>query len=362
MRAEDLELRQLTGQLLVVGFHGTTVPEGLSEAFERGERGGAIVFKRNLPSLEAALEQNRALVAAAPSELPPLLSVDQEGGRVARLPPPFLKLPPMRRLGALDDAAFIERVGSVLGAELAALGYNLDFAPVLDVDSNPENPVIGDRAFGSDPERVARLSCAFGKGLEGAGVMACEKHFPGHGDTHTDSHLELPVVSHDARRLADVELVPFRAAAAMGISTLMTAHVVYEALDPGTPATLSERIATELLRHELGFRGLLFSDDLEMKALADRMSVEESAVRAIRAGCDALLVCSSFELAERAHRALLREAEQDDAFRQCCVQAVDRGLELRRRFAPRPAPDASGVGGARVRGLEAEIATLIGPG
>jgi len=352
---EGLDLDQLTGQLLVVGFQGTTLPDALRADLAAGRRGGVIVFKRNLPSLEVAWSLNQQAVSATPPELPPFVALDQEGGRVARLPAPFLKLPPMRKLGQLADAELVRRVGRCLGEELAPLGYNLDFTPVLDVDSNPQNPVIGDRAFSADPAEVARLAGALLEGLQSAGVMACGKHFPGHGDTSLDSHLDLPFVRHPEERLRAIELPPFADAVKRGVATLMTAHVVYDALDAGCPATLSPRIAQRLLRDELGFEGVLFSDDLEMRALADRMSVEESAVGSIRAGCDALLVCSDLALAERARAALVRAAEAEPAFRARCEQAATRCLAARRRFPPRPAASITDVGAERARALEAEL-------
>jgi beta-N-acetylhexosaminidase len=356
---DALSLPRLCGQLLVVGFSGTSLPSEVHAWLADGRLGGIIVFKRNLPSLEVAHALNHETVAVSQPDLPPFIAVDQEGGRVARLPSPFLKLPPMRQLGALGDDALVRRIGAVLGSELGKLGYNLDFAPVLDVDSNPDNPVIGDRAFSADPAEVARLAGALIDGLQAEGVMACGKHFPGHGDTHLDSHLDLPYVRHSEERLRSVELPPFREAAARGVATLMTAHVVYEALDPDRTATQSPRISTALLRDEIGFDGVLFSDDLEMRALADRMSVEDSSVGAIRAGCDVLLVCSDLALAERAHVALVREAERDAGFRARCLQAARRGLAARRRFPPRPAADASDVGSALARELEASIAKRL---
>ena len=194
-------------------------------------------------------------------------------------------------------------VGRALGEELAALGIGWNFAPVLDVHTNPANPVIGNRAFGTTPEAVARQALAFWRGLRGAGLVGCGKHFPGHGDTRTDSHHELPVVAHDVDRLRAVELAPFAAAARAGMEAFMTAHVLYPALDPDRPATLSRRIATDLLRGELGFRGVLVSDDLGMKAVADRYPIEELAVGAIEAGVDHLKVIDA--RLDRAHRQLL---------------------------------------------------------
>jgi beta-N-acetylhexosaminidase len=334
----ELSVEGLCGQLLVGGFEGAELPPETSEALAAGRRAGVILFKRNLPSVEAAHELSSAVLDAAPDELPPFISLDQEGGRVLRLPPPALRVPAMRTVGEKGDPALSKRLAAALGRELAALGFNLDFAPVLDVDSNPDNPVIGDRAFSSDADTVARLGRAFIEGLQSAGVMACGKHFPGHGDTSQDSHLHLPRVAHDKARLDAVELPPFRTASLRDVAAMMTAHVVYEELDPGVPATLSRRVATGLLRGEIRFDGVLFSDDLEMRALADHWPIEETAVRAVRAGCDCLLVCSSFELAERAHRALVEQAEADSDFQRRCVEAVTRSLRARRRVPPRPLP------------------------
>lgn len=358
-----MTLPELCGQLVVAGFSGTELPDDLRRELETGRSGGVILFKRNLTTLEQARALNESVLGACPLELPPFIAVDQEGGRVGRLPPPFLKLPPMRTLGSLGDAGLTERVGFVLGEELAALGFNLDFAPVLDVDSNPQNPVIGDRAFASDPTSVSLHGNALIRGLTSAGILACGKHFPGHGDTEKDSHLDLPLVAHDEARLRRVELVPFKSACALGVATLMSAHVVYEGLDPGTPATLSHRICTEILRGELGFGGVLFSDDLEMKALADRMSPAESAVGAIKAGCDVLLVCSSSAMRVEVVNALVHEAQRDPRFCERCVEAVERALAARRRCPPSPVPQAvaeSFVGAARARKLEAEIAARTG--
>ena len=239
----------------------------------------------------------------------------------------------MRLLGEIGDLALIQRAARAVAVELAAVGINLDFAPVLDVDSNPDNPVIGDRSFGRDPRTAMRGAVAFLQGLQERGVLACGKHFPGHGDTSVDSHFDLPVITHGRARLEQIELPPFRAASGAGIASMMTAHVVCEALDPGVPATLSRSICASLLRAEIGFEGVLFSDDLEMAAVAARYPIEETAVEAVWAGCDALLVCKSEDLQDRAHEALVKKAEQDRRFRDRCAEAVGRCL---RNPPPRP--------------------------
>lgn len=336
MRAADLSLPVLCGQIIVGGFDGVELPHRFSSALRQGLRGGAILFRRNVHDLASTHTLCSAIRGVCPGELPPFVAVDQEGGRVARLRGWFPELPPMRLLGQTNDFYLATRIGKHLGRALAALGFNLDFAPVLDVDSNPDNPIIGDRSFATRPEVVASLAVAFGVGLEECGVLSCGKHFPGHGDTSVDSHVGLPTIHHSRERLNEIELVPFRAYAEAGLGTIMTAHVVVTSLDEKVPATLSPAVCTDLLRKEVGFRGVLFSDDLEMAAVAATYAIEDSAVLSIRAGCDALLICSNEDFQDRAHAALVRECERDAAFRERCVEAVDRGLDARRRKPPHP--------------------------
>ncbi|HEX4446759.1 MAG TPA: beta-N-acetylhexosaminidase [Polyangiaceae bacterium] len=348
------------GQLVIGGFAGTTLPPAFRRALADRRRGGVILFKRNIdgePARLAAL--TRDVHASAPET--PLVGIDQEGGRVARLRAPWLELPPMRTVASWGDPALAQRIAHGVGVELAAMGITITFAPVLDVNTCPRNPVIGDRAFGDDPATVATFGAAWIRGLQSAGVLACGKHFPGHGDTTKDSHVDLPVVDQPRERLDAVELVPFRAAVAGGVAALMTAHVVYPALDGDRPGTLSPAIATRL-RDAVGFRGVLFSDDLEMSAIAARGPVEDSAVQAVAAGCDALLICSSEELQERAVEALVREAEASPAFRGRCEEASRRLLAARRRSTARPLDDdgiARVVGGSDSAALAREIAQRV---
>jgi beta-N-acetylhexosaminidase len=359
MVTPDLSIHELCGQLIVGGFDGPARSARFEKALRAGLRGGAILFKRNLPDVATARAVCEAIRAAARPEMPPFIGVDQEGGRVTRLPPPFLALPPMRLLGELGDLDLVRRAARAVATELAAVGFNLNFAPVLDVDSNPANPVIGDRAFGRDPRTVMGAAVAFLQGLQDKGVLACGKHFPGHGDTSVDSHFDLPVITHGRARLEQIELPPFRAASGAGVASLMTAHVVCEALDPGVPATLSRAICGSLLRAEIGFDGVLFSDDLEMAALSHaklRYSVEEAAVEAVRAGCDALLICKSEDLQDRAHEALVKKAEQDPTFKARVVEAAGRCLRVRRLAPPRPVADAQAL--AQIIGSPASRAIL----
>jgi beta-N-acetylhexosaminidase len=344
------------GELVIGGFPGPTLPAGFARALREGRRGGAILFKPNVeggPRQVAAL--TRSLHATSP-ELPPIVSVDQEGGRVARLRAPLLEVPPMRTVGSWGDLALAERIAHAVGVELAALGFTVDYAPVLDVDTRPENPVIGDRAFGADADTCARFGAAWTRGLQAAGLLACGKHFPGHGDTTKDSHVDLPVVDLPRERLERVELAPFRAASAAGLAMIMSAHVVYTALD-SRPATLSKVASTEL-RAAIGFDGVLVSDDLEMRAIAARWSIEDAAVLAVAAGCDALLVCWSDALQEQAVDALEREAGRSPSFKARCEQSRARLAAARRRITARPLDDDAltrVLGGDASRAVAGEI-------
>ena len=259
------------GQLLHAGFEGLEAPPELLAMIRKGEVGGAILFARNIDTPAQVRELVLRLHDAAPPEHPLLVSIDQEGGRVQRLRAPWTEWPPMRRFGEHDDLDATQALGEALARELRDLGIDLDFAPVVDVDTNPDNPVIGDRSFSRSPEDVGRHAVALIRGLQGEGVAACAKHFPGHGDTDVDSHLALPKVDHSLERLREVELPPFAAAAKAGVASVMTAHVIVSALDADRPATLSPT-AISLLRDEIGYDGVVFSDDLDMKAVADHFT------------------------------------------------------------------------------------------
>jgi len=277
--------------------------------------------------LDHLIDLDRALHDAAPADAPLLVAVDQEGGTVQRVRAPATHWPPMLSHAghpAPEDEELAEAVGLAIGEELAALGFDIDFAPVLDVHSNEANPIIGQRAFGRDPDEVARRGLAFARGLAAAGILACGKHFPGHGDTTTDSHLELPRIDHGLDRLERIELAPFAAAAKAGLPMVMTAHVVFSALDDRVPATLSKKVITDLLRDQLGYAGVIVSDDLDMKAIADHFGIAEAAVGAIRAGCDALLLCRDEQHQALAHLALIHHAEQDSTFRARLGEAAAR--------------------------------------
>jgi beta-N-acetylhexosaminidase len=270
----------------------------------------------------------------------------------------------MRSLGATNKAALARQAGRAMGRELAAAGFNVNFAPVLDVDSNPANPVIGDRAFARTPGRVARLGLAFAEGLMDAGILPCGKHFPGHGDTSEDSHLALPEVARSLKALQRVELLPFRRAIAAGLPMLMSAHVRYPALDPDLPATLSYKILTKLLRHQMGFRGVVVSDDLAMHALDGYGPIAELAPRALAAGCDLLLACQSLEDGEAAVAGIQRALDDGRLSERRVSEALRRVSKLHRWLERQPPQTetldevlSSGEGAGVVRAIEDRLAS-----
>jgi beta-N-acetylhexosaminidase len=320
----------------MVGFEGHTPSDDVRRLLRQFRVGGVILFARNVDGPEQLAELVRELQSIARDaghDLPLLVAVDQEGGRVQRLRAPWTLWPPLRAVGRAASEAMARRMGEALAAELAPCGIRLDFAPVVDVDTNPDNPVIGDRSFGDDPELVGRLGAALIGGLQDSGVAACAKHFPGHGDTGVDSHLELPVVDHALSRLRDVELRPFRAAVGAGVASVMTAHVLVRELDDRFPATLSRRVIRGVLRDELGYRGVVVSDDLEMKAIAASWGPGEAALRAAQAGCDILPVCKDAAAQVAALEGLVRALEAGELRWKQAEDAIARVRRLKERFA-----------------------------
>ena len=285
-----LSTRDKIGQLFLFGFTGTSVTPDLASFLKEYKPGGVILFSRNLESVDQIVQLTNDLQQSSPHS-PLLIAVDQEGGRVSRLPKRFTIFPPCDVLGRCNSTELAYAAAATIAKELRVVGINMNMAPVLDVNSNPDNPVIGDRAFGSTPDLVSELGWATAAGLQDYQVVACGKHFPGHGDTNADSHKELPIVEVPRERLDLIELPPFRHAVAQGVASVMTAHVLYRALDEKLPATLSSMIITDLLRHNMRYDGMVLTDDLEMHAIIDHYGIEDAAVRAVLAGCDVLLIC-----------------------------------------------------------------------
>lgn len=324
-------LQSAIGQMLLVGFDGFTAPSSVLSDLETGQLGGAILFRRNVDTLDQVAALNESIHAACRDRIaPPFVAVDQEGGRVVRLRDPLTPIPPMRALGERDDPTLCARVSEVIATEISALGFNLNFSPVLDVDTNPDNPVIGDRAFSRDPEVVARMAGSFLVGHLMSGVIPCGKHFPGHGDTDCDSHLTLPVLNHDPQRMEAVELRPFARMIEVEIPMLMTAHIRLPALDTVHPATLSHAVITRLLRDELGYDGVVVTDCLEMKAVAEHYSIEEMVELGLRAGIDLFLICHTESKWRSAREHLLEMARANELDRFRVFQSANRIMRLKK--------------------------------
>jgi beta-N-acetylhexosaminidase len=324
------------GQLLIGSLPSTTITSEIRSLAREFSLGGVILFARNIEAPEQVAEMSIDVQTLA-SELPLWVSVDQEGGRVARLKAPFTEWPPMAVLGRSGDERLAVRFATALATELKAVGITLDYAPVLDIHTNPKNPIIGDRALGEDAESVARLGAAIVRTLQQNGVAACGKHFPGHGDTSVDSHLELPLVEHPPDRIRRVECVPFREAIRAEVAFIMTAHVLVPSFDEHKPATLSRTIVQGLLRDELGFPGVILSDDLEMKAIAKTFSVPDAGVQAIAAGCDGILVCSGDVDAQAATlEALVHAVEEQKIPYKRVEDALARLRRAKERFLAAP--------------------------
>jgi beta-N-acetylhexosaminidase len=346
----ELTSREKIGQLLMVGFMGTSVTPELASFIKEYKPGGVILFSRNLESVGQIVELTNDLQRCSPRS-PLLISIDQEGGRVSRLPKGFTIFPPCELLGRCNSSELAYAAAATIAKELKAVGVNMNMAPVLDVNSNPDNPVIGDRAFGSTPDVVSEMALVTAAGLQDNKVVACGKHFPGHGDTNADSHKELPVVQASRERLEVVEFPPFRRAVTAGIATMMTAHVLYKALDDQLPATLSSAVITNLLREDFQYNGVVLTDDLEMHAIVDHYGVGDAGVRAVLAGCDVLLICKDREREVSAFEAIEQAVASGTISMERLNQSVARIQRVKQRFVlpykPAVISDAKLVVGCR---------------
>lgn len=322
-------LERQVARMFCIGFDGMSVPAAARELIERGVR-CAVLFSRNVESPRQVAGLCASLKGL--SDDPILACIDQEGGRVRRLRDGFTHIPSMRALGRTGDCALAQEVGRVLARELRAVNIDVNFAPNLDVDTNPANPVIGDRSLGASPEIVSKMGVALIRGMQENGIAACGKHFPGHGDTSQDSHHALPRLAHSLDRLERVELPPFRAAVNAGVAVMMTAHVVFEPLDPSYPSTMSRAMLQGILREKMQFGGVIVSDDLEMKAIAANYCVEDVVVRGVNAGVDLFAICHDPRLQHGAIDGLLRAVGRGEVSAERIMQANGRIDVLMQRY------------------------------
>ncbi|MBP1993317.1 beta-N-acetylhexosaminidase [Paenibacillus eucommiae] len=331
---EQMSMNEKIGQMVLAGIEGTANSEEAKNLIETYHIGGIILYKDNIAGTKQLVSLLNSLKATnANNQVPLWLSVDEEGGKVSRLPNELSKFPSNKIIGEANNEKFSFAVGSTIGTQLKSYGFNVDFAPVMDVNSNPNNPVIGDRSFGADADVVSRLGIQTMKGLESQHILPVIKHFPGHGDTSMDSHIGLPVIQHDIDRLRKLELVPFVKAIKSGADAVMIAHILLPKLDVDNPASFSKTIITKLLRQELGFQGLVISDDMTMGAITENYKLGEAAVKAVLAGTDVVLVAHDYDKEVGVVNAL-RQAVKD---KRIPVETIDnsvaRILKLKLKYA-----------------------------
>ncbi|MGN7412601.1 beta-N-acetylhexosaminidase [Paenibacillus sp. SAF-068] len=332
------QLRQLTleekiGQMILAGVQGTMLDDQAKQMITDQKVGGIIFYANNVTTLEGTAKFVQSIKETNQSNpVPIFMSVDQEGGKVSRMPETVESIPSNKKVGQTKDSDLAETMGRLLARQVQLAGFNVDFAPVLDVNSNPKNPVIGDRSFGSSAELVSRMGIAEMKGLRSEGIIPVVKHFPGHGDTSVDSHLDLPVVIKTEKQLAKLEWIPFQAAVKEQVEAVMVAHILFPKLDPDHPASLSDVIIGEHLRGEFKYDGVVITDDLSMGAIAKNFKLNEAALATVKAGSDILLVAHSYESAKTIFDTLISAVKSGEISESRIDESVYRILALKQKY------------------------------
>lgn len=336
-----MSLRHIIGQHFFIGISGHALTADEKKFIVENNIGGVCLFGRNV----ADPKQVHDLCAEIQSlrhkqfdKAPLFIGIDMEGGRVHRLKPPFTVWPALKKLGDLDAPTVTFHFANRMGQELKAVGINLDFAPCVDVFTNPANTVIGDRSISSDPEMVAKHASALVRGYIKSDVLTCAKHFPGHGNTIVDSHEDLPVENVDMARLESCELIPFKKTFKSRVDMVMTSHIKFPKIDPDWPATLSEIFIKKIIREECRYKGLIVTDDLGMKAMTKHYGIEEVPVRALKAGVDLLLYCNDPEVPPQALEAVLGSAAQGVLQQSDLENSHRRILDLKKAKITQPDP------------------------
>lgn len=331
-KIKEMTIDEKIGQMLMLGFEGYSINDDIKELIQNHHIGGLIVFERNIKDSDQLLSLINSLKQINTSSLPLILSVDEEGGRVTRMPSEFVKIPSKQTIGNINSEDLAFKIGSIIGERIGSFGFNMALTPVLDINSNPNNPVIADRAYGTQPELVARLAIQEMKGIKEQCVIPVVKHFPGHGDTSVDSHIGLPILNHPLQRLKDFELVPFDEAIKNGADVVMVAHILIADIDADNPSSLSKAVITDLLRHHMNFDGVVISDDLTMGAITENMDLGQAAIKAVNAGSDIILVCHGYHDQIAIIKALKTAVEQGDISRQRIDQSVYRIISLKQKY------------------------------
>ncbi|MEK4111182.1 beta-N-acetylhexosaminidase [Paenibacillus sp. DS2363] len=339
----SLTLEEKIGQMILAGVQGTTLDDQAKQMITDQKVGGIIFYANNVSTLEGTAKFVQSIKEANQSNpVPIFMSVDQEGGKVSRMPETVESIPSSRKVGETKDSALAETMGELLARQVQLADFNVDFAPVLDVNSNPKNPVIGDRSFGSSAELVSHMGIAEMKGLRNEGIIPVVKHFPGHGDTSVDSHLDLPVVNKTEKQLAELEWIPFQAAVKEQVEAVMVAHILFPKLDPDHPASLSDVIIGEHLRGKFNYDGVVITDDLSMGAIAKNYKLDQAALATVKAGSDILLVAHSYESAKTIFDTLISAVKSGKITESRIDESVYRILALKQQYKLSDDQKASG--------------------
>jgi len=330
----EMSLDEKIGQLFIIGFQGTAPDDALNGLIIQKHIGGVILFKRNINSPEKLVSLNNSIkeINLNSNKVPLFISVDEEGGRISRMPEQITKLPSAESIGKINNSDLSYDAGSLLAMQTKAFGFNMDFAPVLDIRSNLKNTVIGDRAFGTDPETVLFNGVRVMKGIRDGGIIPVVKHFPGHGDTIADSHTELPVVNFDIGRLESFEWKPFQDAIDNQVDAVMIAHILVTKIDPENPASLSKILIKDILRDRMGFDGVVITDDMTMGAIVNNYSIGDAAVKSLLSCCDIIMVCHGHEKQLEAINAVKAAVSEGLISEERLDESVYRILALKRKY------------------------------
>jgi beta-N-acetylhexosaminidase len=295
-KVDAMSLDEKIGQLLIVGFDGYAMNDNINNLIKENKVGGVILFSKNVENSNQLFSLTNSIKTInAQNKIPLFISVDEEGGRVSRMPSEIKKLPTNKVIGKRNDGDFSYNIGKIIGEELKTFGFNMDFAPVLDINSNPNNPVIGDRSFGNNIDIINKLGIKTMEGMGSSNIIPVAKHFPGHGDTSVDSHVGLPVVNKNLMQLNDFELIPFNEAIKNNVDAIMVSHILLNKIDADFPASMSKVIITDILRENLKFQGVVITDDMTMGAIIKYYDIGDASVKSINAGSDLILVCHGYD-------------------------------------------------------------------
>lgn len=332
-QVDKMSLDEKIGQMMIVGIDGYSLNDNSVALIEKYKVGGFIVMGKNVQSSQQLLNLlNSIKEKNIKNEIPLFFSIDEEGGRVTRMPKEFTRLPSNKAIGKINNSSFSRDIGSAIADEISSFGFNMDFAPVLDVNSNPKNPVIGDRSYGSNAEIVSNLGVQTMLGLQSGNVIPVVKHFPGHGDTSVDSHKGLPSVNNDLKRLESLELVPFEQAIKNNVDVIMIAHILLPKIDKENPSSMSKTIITDILRVKLNFNGVVITDDMTMGAIVKNYNIGEAAVKSVSAGTDIVLVCHGYENEVAVISAIKSAISNGHISEQRIDESVYRILKLKQSY------------------------------